>query len=252
MYKLYYLTSLLDCFQPRYVGYTKREDISARLQEHINEGKYHKTKSHKVNWIIGLLRKDITPIIIELETTNSIDEVLELERNYIEEFSKWYKLTNSTNGGELSKTFTQDVKDKISIGLKEYFKSNDNWNKGLNYKMDEEVKNKRRIGIGDKIDGEKNHFYGKHHSLETRKLISFKNRQYEYNYDTIYNYYIVKNMDTSEISKELNLPYNLVKKKIFKYKLKSIKKKIYGKIRGEKIQINDVELLYRYYDNDKV
>lgn len=252
MYKLYYLTSLLDCFQPRYIGYTTREDISERLQEHINEGKYHKTKSHKVNWIIGLLRKDITPTIIELETTKSIDEVLELERSYIEEFSKWYKLTNSTNGGELSKTFTQDVKDKISLSLKEHFRNNETWNKGISYKMADEVRVKRRVGIGDKITGENNHFYGKHHSIETRKIISSKNRQYEYNYGMIYEYYIVKNMDIGEISKSENLPYNLVKKMIFKYKLKSIKKKIYGKIRGQKIYIDDMELLYRYYDSDKV
>jgi len=183
--------------------------------------------------------------------TNDLEDILDLERGYIEEFSKWYKLTNSTSGGESSKTFTQNVKDKISLTLKEHFKSNDVWNKGLNYKMDEEVKIKRRIGIGDKIDGENNHFYGKHHSLETRKLVSSKNRKYEYNYDIIYNYYIVKNMNTSEISKELNLPYNLVKKKIFKYNLKSIKKNIYGKIRGEKIYIDDMELLYRYYDHNR-
>lgn len=175
-----------------------------------------------------------------------------MERNYIEEFGNWYRLTNSTNGGEISKVFTQSVKDKIRSSLKDHFKYNNTWNKGIHYKMDEEVKIKRRIGLGNKIDGKNNHFYRKHHSKESRILLSSKNRKYDYNYDIIYEYYIVRNMDTSEISKEMNLPYNLVKKKIFRYKLKSIKKDIYGKIRGKKIHIDDKELLYRYYDHNMV
>jgi hypothetical protein len=251
MYKLYYLTSLLDCFQPRYVGYTSREDISERLKEHIREGKYLKSKSHKVNWINSLIEKSVSPVIIELETSNSIDEVLDLERDYIEEFSKWYKLTNSTNGGESSKTFTQDVKDKISQKLKEYYKYNENWNKGRSYKMEEEVKTKRRIGIGDKITGENNHFYNKHHSMETKKLISSKNRQYEYDYNLFYEHYIVKNMNRNEMSKATGLPSKFIGKMISKYKLTSVKKKVYGKIKGKKVFIDDEELLYRYYDYDR-
>ena len=252
MYKLYYLTSLLDCFQPRYIGYTTREDISERLKEHISESKYFKTRSHKVNWIVGLLRKDINPIIIEMESTNNIDHILELERNYIEEFKNWYKLTNSTNGGESSKTFTQDVKDKISQKLKEYYKYNDNWNKGRSYKMLEDVKIKRRIGIGDKINGENNHFYGKHHSMETKKLLSSKNRQYDYDYKMFYEFYIVKNMDRNEMSLVTGLPVTFIGKMIFKYKLTPIKKIVYGKIKGKKIHIDDEELLYRYYDFNRI
>jgi hypothetical protein len=38
---------------------------------------------------------------------------------------------------------------------------------------------------------------------------------------------------------------------ILKYKLTAIKKKIYGKIKGKKIYIDDIELLYRHYDYDR-
>lgn len=250
-YKLYYLTSILDLNLPRYIGYTTREDLSKRLYEHIKDGKYIKNKSHKTNWINNLLKRNISPIIVELETMNTIDEALETERIYIEEFNKWYDLTNSTNGGEKSKTLTSEVREKISKNLKEYYKTNYNWNKGRTYKMDEDVKSKRRIRIGDKINGENNHFYNKHHSMETRKLISSKNRQYDYSYKMFYEYYIVKNMNRNEISEITGLPTTFIGKMIFKYKLTSVKKKVYGKIKGKKIIINDIELLYRYYDYER-
>ena len=112
-YKLYYLTSEIDEMSPRYIGYTTLE-IEERLSHHINEAKYEKCKSHKVNWISKILSLGYKPIIVEIERTYTLDDVLLLERNYIEEYSKSYRLTNSTNGGEVSKSFIDSVRDKIS------------------------------------------------------------------------------------------------------------------------------------------
>ena len=51
MYKLYYLTSELDDYKPRYVGYTT--DIERRLSEHIKEAKYNKNSTHKTLFVNG-------------------------------------------------------------------------------------------------------------------------------------------------------------------------------------------------------
>lgn len=251
MYKIYYLTSILDCFQPRYIGYTSKK-LESRLAYHVYDSKYKKNRSHKTNWINKILKSGDLPIIIEIDECPSREGVCDLERNYITEFRKWYNLTNSTDGGEISKTYTKEVVEKISKGLREYYKNNNSWNKGLKYKFSKERNQKRREKMGDIIDGENNHFFGKKHSYETRKLLSSIHRKYNYDYKMIYEYYIVRDMNRKEISIETGLPYYFVGKVLTKYKLGPVKKKIYGKLKGRKQRIEDIELLYRYYDHDKI
>jgi len=250
MYKIYYLTSILDCLQPKYIGYTSK-NINNRLYQHIKDAEYG-IKSHKANWIRKVRKYKSNVIIIEIDNVETTKEACHLERQYIESFDKWYNLTNSTNGGEKSKAVKKDVRNKISKSLKKYYSENEQWNKGKRYKVSEESKIKRRETLGDKLMGENNHFYGKHHKLSTRKKLAKIHRKYDYDYQMIYEFYIVKNMDRREISKETNLPITLIGKKIYKYGLKEIKKKVYGKIRGPKIIIDDQELLYRYYDYNMV
>ena len=235
---------------PRYIGYTTLE-IEERLSHHINEAKYEKCKSHKVNWISKILSLGYKPIIVEIERTYTLDDVLLLERNYIEEYSKSYRLTNSTNGGEVSKSFIDSVRDKISYSLREYYKYNNTWNKGLSYTFSKERNEKRRKRMGDKITGENNHFYGKSHSFETRKKLSDKNRIYKYNYDMIFKLYIVDNLTGVEISEKINIPDRVVRKAIRKYGLVNVKKEIYGKIKGYKSKVENIDF-YKYYNKNLI
>lgn len=249
-YKLYYLTSEMDEMNPRYVGYTTLE-IEERLSHHINEAKYEKCKSHKVNWISKILSLGYKPIIIEIEKTDTLENALLLERNYIEEYNKLYKLNNSTNGGEVSKVFVDDVRDRISNTLKEYYKNNKIWNKGLNYSFSEERNKRRREKMGDIINGENNHFYGKSHSFETRKKLSEKNRIYNYDYDTIFRLYLVDNLTGEEISKLIDVPPMVIRKAVRRYGLVKVKKEIYGKIKGHKNKVENIDF-YKYYDKTKI
>lgn len=245
MYKLYYLTSILDCNLPRYVGYTT--ELNRRLEEHINEGKYSKSRSHKINWISSILKRGAEPKIILLDEFSDLESTLEAERFYVEHFNLWFNLTNSTSGGEISKTIRIDVREKISKKVKEYFAEHGTWNKGLKYNFSKERNQKRREKMGDKISGENNHFFGKNHRTETRKILSQKNRIHDYTYEQIFDLYIRENLTGMEISEKINIPYIAIKKAIRRWKLKDIKKEIYGKIKGNKdVKKVDFEV---YFDN---
>lgn len=247
MYKLYYLTSDLDEYKPRYVGYTS--DIKKRLSDHINDAKYNKCVSHKVNWIKNLIKENTELKIVEICKVQKLEDTLITEIKLVAAYKTLFNLTNSTSGGERSKTIVDDVKEKISHSLKKYYSTNSTWNKGKSYSFSKERNRLRREKIGDKISGENNHFWGKSHSDETRKLLSQKNRIHNYTYESIFDLYIRKNMTGVEISEKLNISYIAIKKAIQRYKLRPIKKKIYGKIKGKKdFKKVDFEI---YFDNTK-
>lgn len=247
IYKIYYLTSEIDKMKPRYVGYTQL-DIKERLYNHIWEAKYKKSKSYKVNWINKILNYGKGLMIFEICKTECLEDALLLERNYISKFNEEYKLTNSTNGGEESKVFIYSVRKKISNTLKEYYKNNPTWNKGLRYSFSEERNRKRREKMGEKISGENNSFYGKSHSIETKRKLSIKNKIYNYDYDTLFRLYLVENLTGVEISKIINVPDRVIRKAIRKYNLVNAKKEIYGKIKGSKIKVDNIDF-YKYYNN---
>lgn len=223
-YKLYYLTSEIDDMLPRYVGYTSLT-IEERLKHHIFDAKYEKCKSHKVNWIKKVIKNGFLPIIKEIKSVETLEEVLLMEMHYVSEYNKLYKLTNSTSGGELSKSITSDIRDKISDTLKNYYTVNNVWNKGLRYSFSEERNYERRIKMGDKISGENNHFYGRNHSNETKRKLREKNQIYDYNYNLIFNLYLVENLTGVEISRKLGIPDNVIRKAIRKYDLVKVKKR---------------------------
>lgn len=247
-YKLYYLTSEIDDMLPKYVGYTSLT-IEERLKHHIFDAKYEKCKSHKVNWIKKVIKNGFLPIIKEIKSVETIEDALLMEMYYVSEYNKLYKLTNSTSGGELSKSFTDDVKNKISNSLKEYYNVNETWNKGLRYKFSEERNLKRRLKMGNKISGENNHFYGRTHSDETKKKLRDKNKIYNYSYSLIFNLYLVENLTCVEISKKLEIPDRVISKAIRKYDLVKVKKEIYGKIKGYKPIVENIDFM-KYYNKN--
>ena len=245
MYKLYYLTSDLDEYKPRYVGYAS--DIKKRLSGHINDAKYNKCKSHKVNWIKKLIKENVDLKIVEICKVKNLEDTLIAETKLVAAYKTLFNLTNSTSGGERSKSIIKDVKEKISESLKKYYSINSTWNKGKNYSFSKERNRLRREKIGDKITGENNHFWGKSHSDETRRILSQKNRIHNYTYESIFDLYIRKNMTGVEISEKLNISYIAIKKAIQRYKLRPIKEEIYGKIKGNKyFKEVDFEI---YFDN---
>jgi len=215
MYKIYSLNDP-NTKEIRYIGYTS-QSLESRLKQHVRDSNRN-GKSYKRNWIKSL-KTNPTIELIEDKIENK-DKILELERYYI---SKYENLTNGTNGGEKNKTFTNDVKNRISESLKEKYKNGEivPWNKGK--KIGNKCKSKKKIDVG----GEKNPFYGKKHSEKTKKLIGDKNRKHrQYSYNEIYDMYIKQNMKQKEISEKLNLTRPYVCLLMKKFDLVKIKKKI--------------------------
>lgn len=147
IYKIYALIDPLTD-EIRYIGYTSKS-LEKRLKSHIYD--CNRTKSHKTNWIRSLLNKGLKPIIKQLNETNEIKVCLDMEVYYI---SLYDNLTNSTSGGETSKTYRKDVLIKMSENRKGKHKGADHWNYGKkmpelsernrNYVWTEEIKDKIR------------------------------------------------------------------------------------------------------------
>ena len=142
-----YIYTLSSNDDIRYVGRTF--NVNKRLKEHIreslyikNKGKYH---SHKSNWIRKV--KNINIEVIDICDENNYSF---WEQHYISLYKSWgFNLLNKTIGGE-----------------------------GISgYKYTEDDKMKRSI----RMLGDKNHFYGKKHTLETRKILSEIDRNGERN-----------------------------------------------------------------------
>lgn len=154
----YYLYVLLDprkpglhkyqdlefSFIPFYVGISKHEN---RFVEHLNESRKNR-KSYKCNKIRKIKEETSKdPIIIKLFENVTKEEAINLEREYIKKIGRYVlkegPLTNLTSGGDGGDTHTNNPK------LKEIIK-------------------KQSLTVL----GEKNPFYGKKHSEETKKKIS--------------------------------------------------------------------------------
>jgi group I intron endonuclease len=110
-----------------------------RYSAHISSAKNKKT--HKECWLYGLLIKGIKPKMIILEECS--ENWHEREKYHIK---MYYNLTNLTDGGD---------------GV-------------TGIKMSDETKKK----MSEQKKGEKNNFFGKQHTLESKKIISDKNKEY--------------------------------------------------------------------------
>jgi group I intron endonuclease len=124
-----------------YIGKTITS-LQTRLSGHIGDSKRHNRRICK--WINKLTREGLSPIIEELDTSSEY-ELANLEIFYIELFKIWgFNLKNHTKGGEglVGFNHTQKSKNKMSI----------------------------------KRSGEKNSFYNKKHSEESKNKISEANK----------------------------------------------------------------------------
>lgn len=145
----------------RYVG--KSINPKQRYSNHINRAKTKKT--HTNCWIYGLLKKSLKPIINiieECDESNWIDR----EKYYISLHSN---LTNITIGGEGTNGWSasKETREKMSESHK--------GEKNIFYgKTHSEESRKKMSDANLDSNGNKNNFYGKTHSEESRKKISIK------------------------------------------------------------------------------
>lgn len=124
-----------------YVGMTGEKDINTRLIKHIKRSRYNENRPlYTAFKKYGIENFEIS----EIEKCNTIEEMWEREKYWIKELNSL--LPNGYNistGGEGGDTYTN------------------------NPNREEIIKK-----ISQKLSGENNYFFGKHHSDETKKKIS--------------------------------------------------------------------------------
>lgn len=140
-----------------YVGKTEQKP-KRRLSGHLKKSNLEKNY-YLANWLKSLLAKNIMPAMHILFTVASGQDWEMMEKTTIS-FFQWCEidLVNGTSGGESGKPagwkYTEEAKAKMSIGKK----GKSTWNKGL---------------VGS-CSGNKNAFYGKTHSIETKEIMRQK------------------------------------------------------------------------------
>lgn len=174
----------------RYVGQTKHNDVNERIKEHfqiaLSEYSSNKRNLHLYNSIRKYGKENFEVTI--LKDNLSEDELDEWEVYFIKEFNTYADGYNNTVGGggvrgyrhtdetkkkigqavinNKDKIFTEERAKKISFALK-----GRTFSKEHKEKISENAK---------KRTGERNPFYGKHHSKETNEKNSIAHRKYTF------------------------------------------------------------------------
>lgn len=144
----------------RYIG--KSYNPEERFKSHIRDS-IKSTRSHKMAWIRSLLNEGKEPYL------EILGEVPESEWEYwerycIEEAIKLgFNLVNSTPGGDGISNPSEDIREKISNSLKEYFKKNSIWNKGTKGVSSGYPKGKKRTEEDARANSERKKEYYKTH-----------------------------------------------------------------------------------------
>jgi group I intron endonuclease len=111
----------------RYVG--KSKNPNRRFKRHIQDAQKY-SSSHKLAWIRSLLNIGKIPCLY------IIDKVPENEWEFWEQYYIreceiiGFKLTNGTRGGDGNHNPSNEVREKISSSLLNYFREHNAWNKG--------------------------------------------------------------------------------------------------------------------------
>lgn len=162
IHTVYKITCLIN--NKIYIGYTSKK-IEHRLKGHFKKAKYNKT-NHKFSNAILKYGK-INFIIESIFETNDKNIALEKEIYYIKIYDTIKKGYNLSTGGEcgasgVKKKLTEEHKEKIRLA-------------SLNKKVSDETKKLISKNHAD-VSGNKNPFYNKKHSKETKLKIA--NRDY--------------------------------------------------------------------------
>ena len=132
----------------RYIGYSI--DIQRRWQTHKRDLKNNKHENEHLQNAYNLYGEE--NFVYEVIEECSIEEIKEREKYWIKYYNSKEDGYNMSEGGDGILNPTEDVRKKISEGLK-----------GSKNGM-----------YGVHLTGEKNGMYGKHHTEETRKILSEK------------------------------------------------------------------------------
>jgi group I intron endonuclease len=193
-YKIYFLKHPITK-EIRYIGQTSKS-LKERLNGHLN---YDNKVSRKANWIKSLKKIGLIPeieFICSYETNQECDEE---EIKLIKEYKEnGYRLTNDAPGGRSNagckrseetkkklslrmkgraawnkgKKFSEETRKKISLS-----KIGKKWKQGRNYPKSLSEQHKKNIG--NSIRGDKNGFYGKKHTKETKEKLQKINKSPE-------------------------------------------------------------------------
>jgi len=127
--KVYFYT-LTDPRNPdiiKYIGKTTQK-LARRLDQHISYAKklvkeHHKT-NYNVNWINSLLKDNVKPIILEIDSYECDDmskDWVIFEQYWISQCKAWgFKITNLTSGGDgnQNQIFTEESQQKKAKKLR--------------------------------------------------------------------------------------------------------------------------------------
>lgn len=129
----------------RYIGKTCSK-LEKRLYNHIWEAENSNYKTHKINWLNQLIENGDVPEIMVLEEYPSEETAYKAEQELIEYYkSIGCKLVNTLNGGQGP----------------------------IGFSPSEETREKKRQAMKAlNFGGENNPFYGRHHTEETKALLS--------------------------------------------------------------------------------
>lgn len=137
----------------RYVGKSKAP--KERLRKHLNSPR---ERTHRIHWIRSLQTQGLKPVL-EIIDEVPVEEWPQWEVAYIQYYiEEGCSLVNGSLGGEGGHSPSEETRRKISEA-----------NKGKHFgTMPLEVRKK----IQQAFLGDKNHFFGKHHSSESRQRMS--------------------------------------------------------------------------------
>lgn len=172
-----YIYILIDPFtnEVRYVGQTN--NIKKRFKRHCIEASKSKYRTFSKNWINSLLKKNTKPIIQEIDCIDKSQWPF-WEKHYISLYKSWgFKLTNHTDGGEGFNNCKHSEKTKELM---------------------------RNIKLGNK-----NPFFNKTHTYETKKIMSQKSKDRQSVPQNTPNFGKKSKPETIEKLKQLALKRNL-------------------------------------------
>lgn len=160
----------------RYIGKTANPE--SRYNSHLGKRELSRF-SYKTNWIKSLLKNNQFPYMEILEECSP--ETVDSREVYWIQFCKLngIPLTNMTNGGEGGNTLVlEDTRKRhstnTSLGLKGKPKSPEAIEAIRKSKIGKKLTQEHREKIGDSVRGEKNGFFGKHHTDEFKKRLRTK------------------------------------------------------------------------------
>lgn len=165
----------------RYIGMTK--NLKERYANHLCVDS--KSSSYKNSWIKSLKSKNLKPIMEELDSSDSLEEIFQLEKYWIAQLKTWgFNLTNLTEGGEgtFGNIKTIETRLKLSKSLKEKYSKESHKLKGIKWDNLRKLQKSNETKLNTKVMAELN----KTHQTNKKSIIQLSlNLDYIQEYESI-------------------------------------------------------------------